>query len=275
MPTPPKETELTKSLSRALRILNTLAEAGRPLGVTEIARRIGVHKSSVYRLVRTMVEFNYLEQHEATAEYWLGTQLSRLGQLAGAHLELPRLARAHVEQLAQKTRETANLLKLDGDSCLYLISVQTEHSIGMLPRPTGSTDALYCTAAGKAMLAFMPPRRAESLLTRIELIPRTARTLSTPEAVLASLEAVRQRGYAVDDEENEENVRCVGSPIFDRRGDVVGAVSISGPVFRFTDAFIAAAGPLVIECAVNIAAAMGLPPAQNPLSALLAPPGGR
>ena len=264
-PSPGNESELTKSLSRALRILNAIAAAGRPLGVTDIARRVGVHKSSVYRLLRTMVEYNYLEQHETTSEYWLGTQLSRLGQLAALHLELPRIARPHVEQLARRTRETANLVKLDGELCIYLISVQTEHSIGMIARPAGATDAIYCTAVGKAMLAFMPERRAESILSRVEFVPRTKATLRTPEAVLAALPEVRARGYSVDNEENEENVRCVGSPVFDRRAEVIGAVSISGPAFRFTDAFIAEMAPHVKACAISISAELGLPAQSNPL----------
>lgn len=260
-----KETELTKSLSRALRILDAIADAEKPLGVTEIARRVGVHKSSVYRLLRTMVEHEYLEQHEPTAEYWLGLRLSRLGQLASSHLQLPKVARVHIERLSHRTRETANLVKLHGDACLYLISIQTEQSIGTIARPPGSTDDLHSTAAGKAILAYLPDRRAEHLLERTPMKARTRATLQTPAELLAQLDDVRTRGFSLDDGENDENVRCIGSAVFDRHGDVIGAVSISGPAFRFTDAFIAAQAPAVIECAVDVSTALGLPKEDNPL----------
>ncbi len=261
-----RETELTKSLSRALRVLNAIADAGKPLGVTEIARRIDVHKSSVYRLLRTMVKYQYLEQHQSTTEYWLGAQLSNLGQLASLHLELPKLARVHVERLSKRTQETANLVKLNGNRCIYLISVQTEQSIGMIARPLGSSDELHCTAVGKAMLAYLPPRRAQNLLTRSELSRRTPTTLTTPQDILDQLDDVRRNGYSVDNGENDENVRCIGSAIFDRRAEVIGAVSISGPDFRVTDAFIAQMSPAVMECALDISATIGLPREENPLS---------
>lgn len=263
--TRPKETDLTKSLSRALRVLNAIADAGKPLGVTEIARRIDVHKSSVYRLLRTMVEYNYLEQHESTSEYWLGAQLSSLGQLAALHLELPKLARVHVERLSRRTQETANLVKLSGDRCLYLISVQTEHSIGMIARPIGSSDELHCTAVGKAMLAYLPIRRAENLLYRTQMKQRTPATPRTPDDVLAQLDSIRANGFSIDNGENDENVRCIGSAVFDRRGDVVGAVSISGPDFRVTDSFINQMAPAVVESAIDISTAIGLPREENPL----------
>lgn len=261
-----KENDLTKSLSRALRILNAIAEAGRPMGVTDIARRVGVHKSSVYRLLRTMVEYDYLEQHEATSDYWLGSQLSLHGQLASLHLELPRLAHAHVERLSQISRETTNLVRLQGERCLYLISIQTDRSIGMIARAAGSTDALYCTAVGKAMLAFLPLRRAESLLERTPMEQRTDATPRTPQDVISQLDEIRSRGYSIDDRENDENVRCVGSVVFNRRAEVIGAVSVSGPDFRVSDAFITEHAPHVIECAVSISETIGLPRDENPLS---------
>lgn len=266
-----KDAELTQTLSRGLTIINTLAEAEKPLGVSEIARRVGVHKSSVHRLLRTMVEYRYLEQHESTSQYWLGPQLSRLGQIASLHLELPKRARVHVERLSKLTGETTNLVKFHNETCLYLISIQTEQSIGTIARAPGSTDPLYCTAAGQAMLAYLPTRRAENLLQRVPLQAHTKNTLTHIDTILSRLETARSQGYAVDDGENDENVRCIGSPVFDQHCDVIGAVSISGPEFRVTDDFIARMAPAVIACAIDIAEAVGFPAGENPLHRLLSP----
>lgn len=257
--------ELTRSLTRALKIMETLEESGKPLGVTEIARRIGVHKSSVYRLVRTMVEFDFLEQHTDSAAYWLGAKLSLLGDMASLHLELPKRVRPHVERLAQLTRETANFVKLQGYRCLYLVSIPTDQSIGMIARPYGATDGIHCTAVGKAILAFVDPARAENLLGRVPFVRRTAQTLTTPDQVLQELPTVRANGYAVDDQENEEHVRCIGSPVFDADGTVVGGVSISGPDFRIDDGSLPDLATQVIRCAVDVSAGLGLPGRVNPL----------
>lgn len=265
----PAQNELTKSLVRALRVLDAIGDAGRPLGVTEIARRIGVHKSSVHRLLRTMVELDYLEQHGSTSEYWLGLRLSSLGQLATAHLELPRVARTHVERLSTRTHETANLAQLHGDRCLYLISVQTDQSIGIIAKEPGSTDSLQSTALGKAMLAHLAPHRAKDLLKRAEAGPKTAAAPRPLADFCELLPRIRSRGYAIDDRENDQNTRCIGAPIFDRRGTVVGAVSISGPEFRVTFESIEANAPFVMECAIDISEAIGLPPSDNPISPCL------
>lgn len=266
-----RQTELTKSLSRALSILDILLQKGTPLGVTELAQSVGIHKSSVYRLLRTMVEFEILEQHPQTSKYWLGPKLALLGEAAYSHLELPRIAAPHVERLAQLTRETANFAKLLGGTCLYLVSVPSDQPIGMMARPYGSTDPIYSTALGKAMLAYMPSTRAKTLLKNVNFTRRTERTPTCAEEVLAQLETVRERGYATDIGETHEHTRCVGAAVFDARGDVIGALSVSGPEFRMPAERISECGALVIQAAVEISASLGLEPAQNPLSKFASP----
>lgn len=257
--------ELTRSLARALLVLEALGEAGKPLGVTEIARRIDVHKSSVYRLLRTMVGFEYLEQHEGTAAYWLGSRLSYLGNLAGRHMEFLRLARPHVERLGQLTRETANLARLQGNVCVYLLSIPTEQPIGMIARPYGETDPVYSTALGKAMLAFLPAPQVEESLRRVEWRAHTARTVRDKEVLVAQLQQTRARGYAVDDRENDEDVRCVGAPVFGRQGELAGAVSVSAPAFRLDLEEIGKVAALVLGCARDVSTVLGCPRRANPL----------
>lgn len=259
---------LTRSLARALLVLEALGEAGGPLGVTEIARRIGVHKSSVYRLLRTMVEYGYLEQHGDSSAYWLGSRLTHLGNLVSLHMELPRLARPHLERLSQLTRETVNLGQLQGSSCLYLLSIPTDKSIGMIARPYGATDPVYSTALGKAMLAFLPPAHVSALLRGVQFVPRTPHTVANRKALWAALDTTRARGYAVDDRENDEEVRCVGAPVFDRHAQVVGAVSVSAPAFRLRVDDVPSVAELVKQTAFDIATVLGCAPQHNPLWSL-------
>ena len=158
-------------------------------------------------------------------------------------------------ELSQLSNETCHLGVRDGDCVLYIDKVESPHSLRMVSR-VGGTNPLHCTGIGKAILAWLPPDELDEYCSR-PLERRTANTIVAPEILRAELQRTRDRGYAVDDIENEIGVRCVGAPIFDHDGDLVGAVSLAGPTLRMTWERVEQLTAPVIEAAREISARLG------------------
>jgi DNA-binding IclR family transcriptional regulator len=161
-------------------------------------------------------------------------------------LDLPELAKPDMRELSQASKETVHLAILDCTEMLYVGKVDSSQSVHM-HCIIGTRNPLYCTALGKAVLAFLPREERDALLDQITLMPRTPYTI-TDKAVLADhLERVRARGYAIDDREVEESIRCVSAPIFDHTGQPIAAISVSGPAFRLPESRLQELGELVMR----------------------------
>jgi len=216
---------------RAIEILRTLGEAGRPLGTSAIADRTGLPKATVHRLLKELEQADCLIFEEVGQVYRLGPALIQLGEQARAQWQLVNIARPTLEQLAAETGETVNLGVLHDDVVLVLDTVRDPGG----PRLTvnlGPTAELHCSAMGKALLSALPPRRRDELLARITFTRRTVHTLQDPSALRHELELAAKEGLAYDREESELGLFCVGAPIRDAQGFPVAAVSVSGPVTR-------------------------------------------
>jgi len=174
-------------------------------------------------------------------------------------LDLPELAKAGLRELSRASQETAHLAVLEGTDMLYIDKVDSPQSVRM-HSVIGTRNPLYCTAMGKAILAFLPPEERDTLLDEITLTPRTSRTITDKAALATHLERVRVRGFAIDDMENEEGIRCVGAPIFDHTGSVTAAVSISGPAYRLSDSRLQELSALVAGIGEAISGKLGYPP---------------
>lgn len=215
---------------KALVVLQTLVKAGTGLTLTELAHRAGLPKTTVFRYLYTLKQFDFVGYDGESMQYRLGQGLLELGQLASSQVTLRQVARPFMERLRERFNETVNLAVLDGSHVVYVDMVQSTHSLRMLAI-IGGRDRVYSTALGKAMLAFMPEAKWINKLT-FPLRPETPYTKCTYEELMQDLELTRHNGYAIDNEENEQGVLCIAAPIFNHTGQVVSAISISGPVTR-------------------------------------------
>lgn len=229
-------------LDRALDVLEALADGEEPLGVTELARRVGATKSAAYRILANLERRGYVSKDGTTARYSLGTRLAFLGHQSLGSFDVRTVARPILEDLARQFHETVNLGVIDGDDIVYIDMIESNHGLRMAAK-VGARDAVYATALGKAILAFLPERTIAECVQR-PLLSRTERTITDPALLIADLERVRARGVAEDLGENEIGARCVAAPIFDYSGNVIAAVSVSSPESRLDDeraAIVAAA----------------------------------
>jgi IclR family acetate operon transcriptional repressor len=225
-------------LDRALDLLEALAEApaDAPLGVSEVARRAGVTKSAAFRILANLERRGYVSKDAVSARYTLGTRLVYLGERSLGAIDLRAAARPALEALQQRFGETVNLGVREGAEVVYVDMIESSHGLRMAAR-VGGRDHLHSTALGKTILAFLPPAERDHLLHAPGGLPaRTERTITDPVMLRAELERVRERGIAEDRDENEVGARCLGAPIFDHRGVVVGAISLSAPDSRLDDA---------------------------------------
>lgn len=235
--------EGVRSLERAFDLLEHLADAGGELALSELTEVSGLPMPTIYRLMRTLVNQGYVRQ-APSKRYALGPRLIRLGDTAGRMLG--SWARPALARLVDEVGETANMAMLEGDAVVYVAQVPSRHSMRMFTE-VGRRVLPHCTGVGKALLARLPGDTVRAIVGRTGMAANTPHTITDPDALLAELEAVRERGYALDDEEQELGVRCVAVSL----GDVPApaAISVSGPSGRLTHEAIEDVVPMVRRAA--------------------------
>ena len=239
----PRRAGGVQSLERAFSILETMADAGGTLGLSQLATRAHLPLPTTHRFVRTLVDLGYLRQ-EASRQYALGPKLIRLGE-SSAHM-LGTWARPYLSDLVDSLGESANLATLDGDQIVYVGQVQSRHTMRMFTE-VGRRVSPHCTAVGKALLAMIDPADVRALLSRTGMHAHTEHSITDPQAFAAQLERVLEQGYATDEGEHELGVRCVAVAV--PRAPSRIALSVSGPATRMTDALVARAAPLLTDAA--------------------------
>ena len=247
-----------QALDRAFAVLDLLAASATPLGLAEIADALGLHKSTAHRFLMVLERHRMVERAQA-GKFRLGLRLCDLGSRAIEQFDLRDRAQLHLKTLVAEVEETAHLCILEKTHMVYIDKQEPERSIRMISR-VGASSPIHCTAVGKAILATMPRSRVEELLPELRLERFTRRTMTSREALLKELERTSRRGYAVDDEEREEGVRCAGVAILDGRGEAVAAVSISGPSFRVTMQKIPHIADKLMTCVKGIQQDLGYTP---------------
>jgi IclR family transcriptional regulator, acetate operon repressor len=236
-----------QSIARAFDLLETMADLGGIVTLSQLAIRSGLPLPTIHRLMRTLLDLGYVRQ-EPSREYALGPRLVRLGE--GASRLLGTWATPYLQRVVDVVGESANLVMLDGHQVVYAAQVPGRHSMRMFTE-VGRRAGVHCTAVGKAMLAALPVDRVSDILRRSGLPAQTEHTLTTFPAIEKELDRIRLRGYAIDDEEQEIGVRCVGVAL---PGEPTrAAISISGPSTRMTDSLINTAVPLLMETATSLA----------------------
>jgi len=242
---------------KAFAILDFLAQrAGSAVSLAEVAAHIGTSKSTAHRYLTTLEELGVVER-DNNDRFQLGPKLIELAGVLLAEHDLRRESEPFLIDLASSTQETVHLAVPSGNEVVYLAKVESPHPIRMASR-IGARMPMYSTALGKAILAYLPTERVQEIIDA-GIPSRTPYTVSSAEALRVELEQVRARGFALDDQENELGVRCVGAPIFDYSGEVVGAISVSGPAHRLSREMLLKLGPLVRETALKVSRRLGYP----------------
>jgi len=226
------------TVNKALTILPILTLEKGGMGMMELSKRIGLNRSTVYRLVSALMESGFIRQDPVTQKYSLGLKIVELAGHILAEMDVREIARAHLQKLARLSGETIHLSIMNKDGAggyeiVYIDKVEGSEAVGLLTR-VGKSFPAYLTAMGKALLACLPEDELEEMLERQHFEARTENTIVNKQALVEHLKIVRSLGYAIDNEESRLTARCIGAAIFDVTGEAVAAVSISGPAFRMT-----------------------------------------
>jgi IclR family acetate operon transcriptional repressor len=238
-----------RSVDRAITVLKAFGEEEPELGVTELSQRLELPKSTVYRLLASLQQEGVVDQDPKTEKYRLGIELVRLAGLVLKQIDVRQVARSYLQSLGEASEETVNLSVLTGDGKVINIdgisSPRMVRNVGWI----GRAMFPHCISSGKALLAYLPQQRLERILAKgpvlspalsevegkAEGLPRfTEKTITDPIRLQEELKRVRQQGYAVAQEELEVGLSAVAAPIWNHEGEVIAAVSVSGPSFRLS-----------------------------------------
>lgn len=231
-PKPARRRTRLSSVANAMRLLKAFSDDEFEIGISALAKRLGLAKSTAHRLASTLVRERLLERSAHDGKYRLGLLLFELGSLVRRKMDVSTEARPLLKALMEKTGETVHLGVLDDQSVLYVNRIESRRAIRM-GFGLGFRAPLHCTALGKALLAFRPPPFIEAVIAG-GLAKRTDRTIAAPQALRQELAAVRARGYAVEDEEIEAGLRSIAAAVRNDAGDVIAAIGIAGPAHRMT-----------------------------------------
>lgn len=245
-----------QSLSRALSLLNALSEHNQGLSLSAVAHEVGLPTSTAHRLLTTLQNERYV-RFDADHSAWLvGVQAFKAGSAFLRSRDLVATSRPYMRRLMEQCGETVNLAVLDRGEVIYLAQTETHKMMRAIAKPGGRAE-IFSSGVGKALLAFMPDSDATQLLQGISFCQETENTLANVDDLQNDLNVIKQRGYAVDDEENAIGLRCVAAVIFDENANPMAGLSVSGPAARITEARIPVLGSAVSKVAAEITAAIG------------------
>lgn len=249
-----------QSIGRAFAIMEEIAHNRDGIGLAELSKRVGLHNSTTFHLVRTMVSLGYVRQLKDSKRYRIGRPLFALAANALDEIEMMSLATPVLEALSCETGESAHFSVRMGDSVVVLARTSGPGAFQMADR-VGVVRPAYCTALGKIMLAALTDEQFDSYLERTELAAQTPNTITTPERLSREIAEVRRTGVAIDDGEFDAEARCVALPVRDFTGAIIGALGISGPVWRLSIDTLQKRARIVRAAADKLSAEFGYPDA--------------
>jgi DNA-binding IclR family transcriptional regulator len=245
-----------QAIERAVSILNAFSPADPELGVTELAERLGLHKSTVHRFMVNLDAAGLVERNPRTGRYRLGLRIFELGGLVMQQMNLWDEALPFLEGLVHDSGETGHLAVLDGGEAIYIERVEARRAL-RVPSAIGRGYPAHATNLGKVLLADLPRERVEEIVAERGLAAYTPHTITDLEGLEAELERIRVLGYAIDNEEYDEGLRCIGAPVRDHSGHVVAALGIGGPVTRITPDRVDELAELVMTAARGLSRRLG------------------
>ncbi|MGO4157367.1 IclR family transcriptional regulator [Cupriavidus sp. YAF13] len=245
---------MNNTLIKGLGVIELLAHSDRPLGLTEIAARLGLAKSNVHRLLQALTELNYVIRDASGTGYSASIKLWELGSAVLSRLDLRRHAQARMDKLMHASGESVHLSVLDRAEVVYVHKIDSPNPVRAYTQIGGRALA-HCVATGKAMLAFQPDTALQRMFST--LAPSTPNSIVEPERFLREMAKVRKQGYAVNRGEWRETVYGVAAPICDGNGHVIAAIGLSGPAERFRPHKIKGFAALVLNAATEISDDLG------------------
>ncbi|WP_134701302.1 IclR family transcriptional regulator [Ammoniphilus sp. YIM 78166] len=247
---------IIQAVERALKILDLFDEHEQELKITDISERMGLHKSTVHSLLKTLQVQGYIDQNPENGKYKLGMKLIERGNFVLQGLDIRHIAKKYLVDLSSKTGQTTHLVLLDGKEGVYIDKVEGPQAVILYSR-IGRRIPVHCSAVGKALVAFSNQDEIHRILTNYDYVTQTDRTISSEEEFLEELSLVREAGHAMDTEENEPGVRCVAVPIFDYRGQAIAAISMSTLISRVHDEMLKEFIHMLKKAANDISVEMG------------------
>jgi IclR family KDG regulon transcriptional repressor len=223
-----------KSVARAMQILKLVSLKKEGSGVTELSNGVDINKSSVYRILSTLVKHGLVEQDTTTEKYKLGYGVLELAASLLESIDLRKEAAPYLRELEQATNEVIHLVVYDQGEVVYIEKLDGTETLRMHSK-IGRRAPIHCTGVGKAIVAYLPPGHVLDILERHGMPELTPKTITDRQTYMKELQEIREQGYALDDEENELGIICVSAPIFDQTGQAFAAVSVSGPKIRMSE----------------------------------------
>lgn len=249
-----------QSVQRALQILSFFSHRQPALGISELSRLMDLPKGTVHGLARTLVDHGFLSQDEQTRKYRLGLKIHELGIVLSGTLELNQKAAGPCHQLSKKTGLLSRIGIWDGGSVVITLNTHP-NPMPVLPHQVGPRIHAYCSAIGKAILAFLDDKTLKQYMAKTKITAFTPNTITVKKKLMEELKTIRLQGYATDREEAVQGMGCIGAPIFDRQGRVAGALSLSGNVNRVLDDHAETLAGEILATAAEISGLFGYYPA--------------
>jgi DNA-binding IclR family transcriptional regulator len=215
---------MVKTVERAIRILNLISQ--RDLKLHEISSSLNLHKSTASRLLATLEKNGLIKKDKETKRFRLGLKILDLAYRLQEGLDIRNIAHPYLAELGKLTKETIHLAVLDREEIVYLDKIESSHPVRMYSR-IGNRAPLYCTAVGKAILAYLPEKEMNPIIARMEFRKFTDKTITEPDELREHLEELRKQGYSTDNGEYEPDISCISAPIFDFNQDAVASISVS------------------------------------------------
>ena len=245
-----------QSLGRAFAILEEIARHREGIGLADLSKRVGLHNSTTFHLAKTMVSLGYIRQERDTKRYRVGRPLFALAASALDEIEMVNLATPILEDLSRESGESGHFAVRMGDSVVVIARTSGAGAFQLTDR-VGVVRPAHCTALGKIILASLRPDQLKRFLERVDLKPSTAKSITDPSALLREITEIRRNAIAFDDGEFNAEVRCVAVPVYNFTGEVIGALGISGPIWRMTDQVLQSRARLVQNAAKRLSAEFG------------------
>jgi DNA-binding IclR family transcriptional regulator len=242
--------------AKALELLSVFSFREPRLSLADLAARTGIPRATAFRLLSTLEQSGFLAKDHGA--YQVGIKCFVLGNIVAGGLDLRETAHPHLVALRDTTRETTQIAILDHWQVVYLERVPSPYPAGFMRTRAGAILPAYCTGLGKTLLAYSPEAEVGAWAAKQKFPPLTPHTITSAKRLLKELRVIRERGYAIDDEEREKGVRCLAAPIRNHNGDVVAAVSVAGPIDRMpTDLLRTEVAAVVVAAARAISIDLG------------------
>lgn len=246
------ETKYNQSVGKALKIIEVLAQSIEPMRLMDIAAMADMPTSTTLRMITALMQYGYVSQENHTQKYFLTLKFARIGSMVASRFNIRDIVHPYLLKLSNNYKE-ASCMAIDDDmGALYIDVVDGPDGMLKIMQHIGKRSALHCSGVGKCLLLNYDEQMIDSLIAEKGLAVFTPNTITTKEALIADLQSVREKGYAIDDEECELGARCVACGISDSSGKIVAAISISGPVNRMTYDYVETISASLMEISGEI-----------------------